>query len=215
MMSSQSLDHGLRRAEHAVAADDAGIVDEDRDLPDLVGDLLRHRDAVFAVGDVEREAFGLAAGVADFLRGLRRRLLVPVEQHDARALAGIAERDRAPDAGACAGDDGDLILEKGHGAFPLLLVLAEDSKRAALVQGGRVSMDCQGGFASRNGRAMRPDGGSAASRMNGASGDSMVRDVRLDSGLLHHEGRKMGRNGLAKSPRAVMVRSRQGQRQPR
>ena len=124
------VDHGLCRTQHAVAADDAGIVDEDRDLPDLVGDLLRHRDAVLAPGDVERKAFGLAAGIADFLRGLRRRLLVPVEQHDARALAGIAERDGAPDAGACTGDDGDLILEKGHEAFPLLLVLAEDSKRA-------------------------------------------------------------------------------------
>ena len=124
------LDHVIGRAQHAVAADDAGIVDEDRDLPDLVGDLLRHRDAVFAVRDVERKAFGLAAGVADFLRRFRRRLLVPVEQHDPRALARIAVRDRAPDAGACTGDDGDVILEKGHAAFPLLLVLAEDSKRA-------------------------------------------------------------------------------------
>jgi hypothetical protein len=62
-------------------------------------------------------AFGLAAGVADFLRRLGRGLLVPIEQHDPRALAGIAGRNRAPDAGACAGDDGDVILEKGHGAF--------------------------------------------------------------------------------------------------
>ena len=112
-------DHGLCRTQHAVAADDAGIVDEDRDLPDLVGDLLRDRDAAFAVRNVERKAFGLAAGIADFLRGLGRRLLIPVEQHDARPLAGIAERDRAPDAGARTGDDGDMILEKGHGAFPL------------------------------------------------------------------------------------------------
>ena len=67
--------------------------------------------------DVERKALGLAAGVADFLRGFRRRLLVHVEQHDPRALAGVAVRDRAPDAGACAGDDGDMILEKGHGRF--------------------------------------------------------------------------------------------------
>ena len=112
-------DDGLRRAQHAVAADDAGIVDEDRDLPDLVGDLLCHRDAVLASGDIERETFRAAAGVADFLRGFRRRLLVPVEQHDACALAGVADRDGAPDAGACTGDDGDVILEKGHAAFPL------------------------------------------------------------------------------------------------
>ena len=63
------LDHGLGLGEHAVTAGDAGIVDEDRDLPDLVGDLLGHRDAVVAFGDVERETLGLAAGVADLLRG--------------------------------------------------------------------------------------------------------------------------------------------------
>ena len=123
------LDHVIGRAQHAVAANNAGIVDQDRDLPDLVGDLFRHRDAVFAVRDIEREALGLGAGVANFLRGLSRRLLVPVEQHDPRALAGVSVRDRAPDAGACAGDDSDMILEKGHAVFPLLLILAEDSKR--------------------------------------------------------------------------------------
>ena len=61
------------------------------------------------------KALRLAAGVADLLRRLGRGLLVDVEQHDLRALAGVAERDRAPDAGACAGDDRDVILEKGHG----------------------------------------------------------------------------------------------------
>jgi hypothetical protein len=109
------LDHVIGRAQHAVAADNAGIVDQDRDLPDLVGDLLCHRDAVFAVRDIEREAFGLGAGVANFLRGLSRRLLVPVEQHHAGALAGVAQRDGAPDPGACTGNDGDVILEKRHG----------------------------------------------------------------------------------------------------
>ena len=84
------LDDVVRRAQHAVAADDAGIVDEDRDLPDLVGDLFRHRDAVLASRDIERKALRLAAGVADFLRSFSRRLLVHVEQHDARTLARIA-----------------------------------------------------------------------------------------------------------------------------
>ena len=111
------LDHVIGRTQHAVAADDAGIVDQDRDLPDLVGYLLCHRDAILAPGDVERKTFGLGAGIADFLRGLRRRLLVPVEQHHAGPLAGVAERDGAPDTGACTRDDGDVILEKGHGHF--------------------------------------------------------------------------------------------------
>ena len=144
MMSSQSLDHGFRRAQHAVAADDAGIVDEDRDLPDLVGDLLRHRGAILAPGDIERKALGLAAAVADFLGRFGSRLLFPVEQHHPRALARIARGDRAPDAGACAGDDCDVIFEKGHGTFPLLLVLAKDSKRAGLYKHGLRWL--QGGF---------------------------------------------------------------------
>ena len=80
--------------------------------------------------DVERETLRLAAGIADFLRRFGRRLLVDVEQHHLRALAGIADRDRAADAGACAGDDRDVILEKGHGGFPLVV--------GFVVVGGRI-----------------------------------------------------------------------------
>ena len=52
---------------------------------------------------------------ADFLGSLAGRLRVDVEQRHLRALAGIAERDRAADPGSRAGDDGDVILEQGHG----------------------------------------------------------------------------------------------------
>jgi hypothetical protein len=110
------LDHRLGCAGHAVAAGDAGIVDQDRHLPDLVGDLLRRRDAVVAPGDVECKTFRLAAAIANLPRGFARRLLIDVEQHHARALARIAGRNRAPDAASCAGDDRDMVLEKGHGA---------------------------------------------------------------------------------------------------
>ena len=109
------LQHGSGIGGEGVAAVDAGIVDEDRDLPDLVRDLLCDGDAVLAFGDVELEAFRLAAGVADFLRGLGGGLLVDVEQHHARALVRIAGRDGAADAGAGAGDDGDVIGEQRHG----------------------------------------------------------------------------------------------------
>jgi len=51
----------------------------------------------------------------EFQRRLGRGFLVHIEQHHPRGLAGIAERDRAPDAGACAGDDSNVVLEKGHG----------------------------------------------------------------------------------------------------
>ena len=59
------LDHGLGRTGHAVAARDAGVVDQDGDRADRVGDLFGHRDAGRAVGDVERETVDGAAGVAD------------------------------------------------------------------------------------------------------------------------------------------------------
>ena len=84
--------------------------------PNCVGDLRRHGAAGGAVGDVEREGFRLAAGGGDVGGGLCRRLAVDVERGDARALAGEAWRDGAADAGAGAGDGGDVVLQQpGHG----------------------------------------------------------------------------------------------------
>jgi len=96
------LDYSFRRTKHAVAPRDAGIVDQDRDLSDLAGDLLGDGDAVRAPGHVERKTLRLAVGIANFPRRLGRRLLVRIKQHQSRALAGITERDRAADAGASA-----------------------------------------------------------------------------------------------------------------
>jgi hypothetical protein len=84
MMSSQSLITASAAPSMPLRRTMPALLTEDRDLPDLVGDLFCHRDAVFAVRDVERVTFGTTAGVADLLRGLSRRLLVPVEQHDPR-----------------------------------------------------------------------------------------------------------------------------------
>src|SRR5206468_3764018 len=84
------LDHGFGCAGHAVAAGDAGVVDQDRHLPDFIGDLPGHRVAVLAPDDVEGEAFRLATAIAYLPGGFACRLLVDVEQHHARALARIA-----------------------------------------------------------------------------------------------------------------------------
>ncbi len=112
------LDHGVGGAEHAVAPRDAGIVDQDRHRPDLLGDAPGDGDAILGLGDVERKTRRRPAGIADLLCRLFGGLAVDVEQHHLGALAGIAERNRAPDAGACAGDNRDVILEKaGHGYF--------------------------------------------------------------------------------------------------
>ena len=109
------LDHRLSGARHAVAPRDAGVVDQDGDRADRVGDLFCHRGAGRAVGDIERKTVDGAAGVADQFRGFRSTRRVDIERDHPRALAGIADRDRAPDAGARAGDDRDVRLKEGHG----------------------------------------------------------------------------------------------------
>ena len=55
--------------------------------------------------------------------GLGRRVAVEVERDHPRALARIADRNRPPDPGARAGDDRDMVGEKGHGGVPLVLFL--------------------------------------------------------------------------------------------
>ena len=72
-----------------------------------------------APADIEREALRLAAGVADLLGHVGGGLRVDICHDDPCALAGIAVCDGASDAGAGAGDDSDVVGEKGHGAFPL------------------------------------------------------------------------------------------------
>ena len=116
-MSCQSFNTASTVRGEGVAAVDAGIVDQDRDLPDLVGDLLGDRDAVIVAGDVERKAVRLAAGLANFLGHFFRGLFVEVEQHDLRAFTGVTDRDGAADAGGRTGDDGDMMLEQGHCGF--------------------------------------------------------------------------------------------------
>jgi len=79
--------------------------------------LLCQRKTIVAFGDVEREAVGLAAGLADLLGGLRDRVGIDVEQHHACTLARIAGRDRPADAGTGARDDGDVVCEQCHDIF--------------------------------------------------------------------------------------------------
>ena len=124
MMLSQSSITFVGLAEQAVAAGDAGVVDQDRHRPDLFGDAPGDGVAVVAFDDVELEAFSSSAEIADLLCRRFGGFLVHVEQHHLRALTGIAERDGAADAGGGAGDDGDVVLEQRHGGFLVFLVLA-------------------------------------------------------------------------------------------
>ena len=72
MTSCQSLSHGVGVGSERVAPVDAGIVDEDRILAELLATSAASA-AGGAVADVEGEGVRLAAGVADLRGGLGRR----------------------------------------------------------------------------------------------------------------------------------------------
>ena len=111
-------------AADAAAAGDTGIVDQNRNAANLVGDALGDGIAVRTVAHIEREAVGLAAGAFDLLRRFRCRCGVDIERHHARAFAGITQRDGAADAAACTGDDGNVVLKQGHDCFLAMDVAA-------------------------------------------------------------------------------------------
>ncbi len=127
------LDDGVRIGGESVAAVDAGIVDQDRNLADLAGDLCGDRAAGRPIGDVEREVLRLAAVRADIGCGFRGRFAVDVQHHHLRAFARITERDAAADAGASTGDDGDVVLQKpGHALSSVWIVGGESIANVGL-----------------------------------------------------------------------------------
>jgi len=81
-----------------------------------------YRHAIIAPSDVERETLRTSAGFANLPGRLGGRCLVHVEQHHARPLARIAERDGAPDAEPAPVMTAMWFSRRGM-AFPLLLVL--------------------------------------------------------------------------------------------
>ena len=101
-------------------AQNAGIVDDavepaemiGRGLHDLAGgDRFRHR---LEVGD--RGAAALLDLLDHFLGGCSARTgavggAAGIVDHDLGAFGGAEQRDLAPDAAACAGDDDDLVLQ--------------------------------------------------------------------------------------------------------
>src|SRR5207245_6543923 len=115
------------------------------DRSNLGRDLLGDRDAILAPSYVERKTLRFAAGLADVFGGIRRRLHVDVERHDAGAFAGITRRDRAPDPGAGASDNGDAILQESHGCFLSVLFLwawwTDELRTDRLVNGAAVAHD--------------------------------------------------------------------------
>src|SRR5581483_6365786 len=192
--SAQGLEEGMRHVEHAdeidrddvfpvlddgrslagkgVAAIDAGIVDEDRDLPDLFADELRDINAVVALRDVEPVTGSPATRATNIFRSFLRRLRIDIEEDDLRAFFGVTWRDGEADAGGCSRDDGDMVFEKSRHRFlhsifrESLTTLSRSPQRfldnSAQIGGNRngkfylyVVLNCAGGSpwinASRNG----------------------------------------------------------------
>src|SRR3712207_6001933 len=107
--------------EHRTAAGDTGVV------VDLVDDaeVLRHRGRVRldgrAVADVEPGGVHLRAQRPGPVGGLAQAQLVDVGQRQARAALGQLEGQLPADAGAGAGDDGDLAAHAAHRVPPAVV----------------------------------------------------------------------------------------------
>ena len=108
------------------------------------------------VGDVEVVGAHLAdAGVLDQVDGLGETLVVDVGEREPRALAGEVDRQRPADAGAGAGDHGDLAVEALHAGTSS----RDGASRAAYVVGVGVEL---GELAPEGDRRLRPERGVAA-----------------------------------------------------
>ena len=103
-------DHGLRLGGEGIAAIDAGVVDEHRDLAEAGADVAGGGLAGLAIRHVEHKACGLATAFAH--HGCGRGLRIAIEDEDARAVRAVAEVYRPADARAAAGDGGEPSLQK-------------------------------------------------------------------------------------------------------
>ena len=94
-----------------LTGDDAGIVDEDIDLADL----LRGAVDELAVSDINLVGVALAAESNDFILHLIEAVLVDVPKNELGAKAGELEGHEAADAAAAASDEDNIALD-GSGA---------------------------------------------------------------------------------------------------
>ena len=78
------LDHGLAAPGMPLRRAMPALLTRIETWPTLSANCLAIAMQSSRLVDVERKALGLAAGIADFLRRLGRRLLVHVEHDDAR-----------------------------------------------------------------------------------------------------------------------------------
>ena len=98
----------------------AGIVEGDVEPAEALGRSGDEGAVVGLVADVAGQGHGLAAGGLDLGDERRKLGLPPRPDHHLCAFRGEQPRGDAADAGARAGDDGDLVGQTFHFAFPFL-----------------------------------------------------------------------------------------------
>src|SRR5262249_42204629 len=95
-------------------ADDAGVVDEDVDPAEPLGDLVDHAVDLGARGDVGGDGDAGAAVGAELVGQAPGGIGVEVVDDDRRAVAGELPADGAADATGGPGDDSDAVDERVH-----------------------------------------------------------------------------------------------------
>ena len=99
---------------------DAGVVHENVDAPARGRyPFERTRDG-FGVGHVARHRLRAAAGRDDALGDRRRGAAVQIERDDMRILPAEQRGNGGADAGAGAGDDGQLVRQPEHACAAIL-----------------------------------------------------------------------------------------------
>jgi hypothetical protein len=98
---------------------DAGVIDDEVDLPEVGGDFMSVGLHRVALRDVERVAVRFDAELLARGRGLLSVGGVDVGDGELGAAAGELERERPADPRPGARDDGDLLVEVLHGAVLL------------------------------------------------------------------------------------------------
>ena len=115
LMPDDPVHVGVLEVLEVAGERDAGVVDDDVDPAELLGDRVGVRRERGAVGDVEMVAADLAARRRSWpgrpsRRARRRRR----RRSRAARPPGEVERERPADAGAGPGDDDDLVVERLH-----------------------------------------------------------------------------------------------------
>jgi len=100
----------VRLQEMALGVDQPGVVDQHVQRPESLEGRFEEAVHIGRRGDVAGHGQRVVAGRLRYGPG---GLRIDVGHHQARALFGEAERDRAPDAGPATSDDGDLAGEVG------------------------------------------------------------------------------------------------------